>query len=393
MPSHHSPPLDTSWLLQFSPSKFQKTMPPPLQSCAFPTAKPLSGISAASPTAVACDLPAAPSTTTTSQPGTATSSLGGAAAESCCSRSSSAADLGDRSKLLLINSLHPATMRPAAPAAQQQHSEEAQGADGAGRLEPEGDGDDGEEDGSQCSPKLIGAVRTFDRLVLQSLTPIKTRGRAPAEAQPAWEGTTWPEGGSGSAGQDGSAAAAGPELSPPVAYVESLVSPFDQEDSCGGLRTKLMPSGRGPIAIHARSSSSGMAAAPGAYNPYCPAAAAMAAGECASRAPLCCWPTTSMLDAVCTCTCIAAVLLCQPPPFAACVQSTAPPPNRCPRALQPPPPHPPASSSSRGEGGARRPTSPWRHAMPWPRCVRGGDGRGACTALHCIACAAPRAQR
>jgi hypothetical protein len=117
----------------------------------------------------------------------------------------------------------------------------------------------GEEDGL-CSPVLIGAVRSFDSMVLKTLTPIKTRGR-------------------GSHEESGGAAAAA-EPSPPAAYVETLVSPFNDN-----LKPKGPVGGR-PVVYHSRGSS-GMA--PGAYNPYDLTAAALSSsGEAPQLVALCC---------------------------------------------------------------------------------------------------------
>ena len=187
------------------------------------------GAPAGSPTAVADQ----PAYATASQPSSATSSLAEALADlQVSSRQSSAGDLGDRSRILAFA----AAKASAAPAA---HSRSSSGDELAGLAQEEG----------LCATVLIGAVRCFDSMVLKTLTPIKTRSRASSH--------------------DGAAA------SPPVAYVETLVSPFG-----GNLKPKG-PMGR-PVVYHSRGSS-GMGA-PGAYNPYDLTAAALSSGARPGRA-------------------------------------------------------------------------------------------------------------
>jgi hypothetical protein len=170
---------------------------------------------------------------TASQPSSATSSLAAALADlQVSSRQSSASDLGDRSRVLAF-----------AAAA-------ARGGGGAAHSRSPSD-EQQLEDGGLCSPQLIGAVKCFDSMVLRSLTPIKTRGRA----------------GSAEEGCDSGRipAAPGPQA-------DTLVSPFGS-----GLLKPKGPVGGRPVIIHTRGSS-GMGA-PGAYNPYDLTAAAFSSGE------------------------------------------------------------------------------------------------------------------
>ncbi|PSC72976.1 hypothetical protein C2E20_3593 [Micractinium conductrix] len=206
---------------------------------------------APSPTGVAYLPHVAPSTA--SQPSSATSSLAAALADlSVSSRASSAGDLGDRAKLLASLGLPPP---PAAAAAAQQRlgvrlhsrcpSEETLAVGGGGG------GGGGSDAVQSMSPQLIGAVRSFDSFILNTLTPIKTRSPAKAPLQ-----------------QHAC------ESASPAAYPDSLlpsgVSPFNKA-AAGGAKPKLQPMGR-PVVYHSRGSSM---AAPGAYNPYDMTAAAL----------------------------------------------------------------------------------------------------------------------
>lgn len=187
----------------------------------------------ASPTAVADRQP-----NTASQPSSATSSLAALADLQVSSRHSSASDLGDRRLLLAFAA---AQARPA-------HSRSPSG---------EGDAAAAAAESGLCSPVLIGAVRCFDTMVLKTLTPIKTRSRATSQD-----------------GKPGSLPAA-LVPSPLVAYADNLVSPFSGANN-GSLKPKGSV-GRRPMVIHSRGSS-GMAVAPGAYNPYDLTAAALSTG-------------------------------------------------------------------------------------------------------------------
>lgn len=189
---------------------------------------------AASPVAVA-----APAYTA-SQPSSATSSLAATLADlQVSSRQSSASDLGDRSRIL-------AGLPPGLAAV---HTRRASvGSDDPATPSSPAD--------SVCSPQLVGAIRSFDTVVLRTLTPIKTRSRAGTE-----------HGG----GSDSS------ELppSPPAPFADRLVSPFHEGHP--GLKPKMAP-GR-PVVYHTRGASSGgLPAAPGAYNPYDLTMAALSSG-------------------------------------------------------------------------------------------------------------------
>ena len=180
---------------------------------------------------------------TASQPSSATSSLAAQLAElQVASRQSSGSDLGDRGRLLagLPPGLAPLHTRRAS----------------AGSASDDG-ADPGSPPDSACSPQQVGAIRSFDSAVLRTLTPIKTRSRP------------------------GSARAPGGDLppSPPAPVAGSLVSPFSDCPSAGGLGSGLRPklaAGRA-LLIHSRGGSTS-GGAPNAYNPYDLTAAALSTG-------------------------------------------------------------------------------------------------------------------
>ena len=220
--------------------------------------KPLAGGGGGGSGAAASPVAIAATYSTLSEPSSATSSLAAlqAAELQVSSRQSSAGDLGDRQRLL-------AGLPPGLAAV---HTRRAPGggaaADGADPPEPPSPAD------SACSPQLIGAIRSFDSLVLRGLTPIKTRSRAATERGGASDGGELPP-------------------SPPAPYAERLVSPF--HEGLPGLRPKmgLQPALGRPVAFQARASSGGLAAAPGAYAPYDLAAAALSSGAPARLPPGC----------------------------------------------------------------------------------------------------------
>lgn len=170
-----------------------------------------------------------------SQPSSATSSLAATLADlQVGSRQSSAGDLGDRSRIL-------AGLPPGLAAVHTRC--------------PSTSGDDASAPGSAreheqpCSPQTSAAIRSFDSLVLRTLSPVKTRNPC----------------GSGRA-------TSADELppSPPAPCADRLVSPF--QGGLPGLRLKQAMAR--PMTLHAHSSS-GMIA-PGAYAPYDVHAAALA---------------------------------------------------------------------------------------------------------------------
>lgn len=209
-----------------------------------------------SPTAVAY-MPAAPSTA--SQPSSATSSLAAALADlQVSSRQSSendlSATLGDRAKLLAALGLPPTGSRGHLSRSSSDGDLIAVGPAHPAAVTPEE---------TLCCVHLLGAVISFDTLVLKTLTPIKTRGASGSSG-------TRPAGGEAAGGMDGLGE---PPASLAAAYADSLISPF--HDPPAGMKAKqLQPLGAAarPMIFHTRNTSM---TAPGAYNPYDLTAAAL----------------------------------------------------------------------------------------------------------------------
>lgn len=179
-----------------------------------------------------------------SQPSSATSSLAAQLADlQVTSRQSSGSDLGDRGRLL-------AGLPPGLAALHTRRASACEGGSAAG--EPASPPD------SSCSPQQVGAIKSFDTVMLRSLTPIKTRSRPGTARQ-----------------HDG-----GLPPSPPAPLAGTLVSPFGDcpsaSSSGSGLRPKLA-AGR-PVVIRCSTSSAAGGGAPNAYNPYDLTAAALYSG-------------------------------------------------------------------------------------------------------------------
>lgn len=212
---------------------------------------PYAGSSGAGSGATASPVAIAAAYTSLSEPSSATSSLALQLADlQVTSRQSSAGDLGDRQRLL-------AGLPPGLAAVHTRCASACGTAGGDGDLdvEPASPAD------SACSPQLVGAIRSFDSLVLRGLTPIKTRSRCATERGGASDGGELPP-------------------SPPAPYADRLVSPFHEGHS--GLQPKMgggmQPAMARTVLFQARASSGGMAAAPGAYRPYDLTAAVLSSG-------------------------------------------------------------------------------------------------------------------